>query len=492
MKLSTRLLATTVLASSVLPAAASAAPTDALLRWHESMLQANADDHTPGVGVFQQGGPVRTARAFAMTQTAVYDAVNGFALGYNPYNDIGAAPASASMEAAIVCAAHGVLVNVYSTFAARFNAERAADLGAISGAPEAVNAGCNYGASSAAAMIARRTGDGSQVGEVAPGAGGKVATGTTNWFGEPVNGPQSDPAQPRVTYRWSPDPIGQQPVALGANWGAVTPFVLNTGNQFRTPAPPLSGVTYVENWNQVAQLGQAPGVPGALIPSTSTAAARFIGNYWGYDGAALLGTPPRLYAQIALQVALERGLTNTAELARYLALIHVGMADAGIGAWDSKYFYNYWRPVVALRLDDGVANTPSDPNWTPVGISVTNNDGTQIRPTPPFPAYPSGHATFGATTVDTMKAFFGNNTPTTFVSDEYDGVSTDPFTPGVPRPLVPVRFRLLNHMASENGISRIFNGVHWNFDNTTGQKLGRSVSSWLLNNIEPFQPRDDS
>jgi hypothetical protein len=488
MKLTTKVLASALLASSLIPVA-HAAPTDTLIRWHGIMQQANADDHTPGVGVFEQGGPVRNSRAFAMTQIAVYDAVNGFALGFNPYNDIGAAPAGASMDAAIVCAAHGVLVNVYSTFAATFDAARAADLGAIGGSAEAVEEGCDYGASSAEAMLTRRAGDGSELPDPAPGAGGRVATGTTNWFGEPVNGPQSDPAQPRVTYRWSPDPIAQQGVALGANWGAVTPFILNSGNQFRIPAPPLSGRTYVEMWNQVAQIGQTPNVPSS-IPSTSTAAARFIGNFWGYDGQALVGTPPRLYSQIALQVALEQGLTDTAELARYLALIHVGMADSGIAAWDSKYFYNYWRPATAIRLDDGVANTPSDPNWTAVGISLVNSLGAPAHVTPPFPAYPSGHATFGASTVATMQAFFGNNTPTTFVSDEYNGVATDPFTPGVPRPLVPVRFRTLNNQTSENGISRIFNGVHWVVDNTTGQRLGRNVSGWLLNNVEAFQPRD--
>lgn len=485
MRVTTKVLATALLASSIMPAAAYASPTDTLVRWHEIMLQANADDHTPGVGVFQQGGPVRNSRAFAMTQTAVFDAVNAFDLEYNPYNSIAAPAEGASVDAAIACAAHGVLSVVYSSLQPGFDNALAADLAAL-GASASTDDGCAVGEASAAAMLARRTGDGSEIGEVAPGGGGLTATGGTNWFGEPVNGPQSDPALPRVTYRWSPDPIAQQGVALGSHWGAVTPFVLEAGNQFRTPAPPLSGRTYVENWNQVSQLGQAPDVPTS-IPNTSTAAARFIGNYWGYDGAALLGTPPRLYAQIAIQVALEQGLTETNELARYLALIHVGMGDAGIAAWDSKYFYNYWRPATAIRLDDGVANTPSDPNWQAVGISIANSSGAAAHVTPPFPAYPSGHATFGAVTVDTMKAFFGNNTPTTFVSDEYDGISSDPFTPGVPRPLVPVRFRQLNHMASENGISRIFNGVHWNFDNTTGQKVGRSISQWLMTRVEPFR-----
>jgi hypothetical protein len=481
MKKTTKILGSLLLASSMIPAA-HAAPTDTLLKWHELMLQANADDHTPGTGVFEQGGPVRTARAFAMTQGATYDAVQAVTGEYKQYNAIGAAPAGASLDAAIACAAHGVLVNVYSTFAATFDAALAADLAAL-GASQSTTDGCDVGEASAAAMIARRAGDGSEIGEVAPGGGGSTGTGGTNAAGLPVNGPRTG-----ATFQWSADPIGNQPVALGANWGAVRPFVMTNGAQFRIPAPPRPGSPeYVRGWNDVAQIGQAPDVPSS-IPNTSTAAARFIGNYWGYDGAALLGTPPRLYAQIALQVALEKGLTDTSDLSRYLGILHLGMADAGIAAWDSKYFYDYWRPVVAIRVDDGVANTVADPVWTPVGISIANSTGPAIRPTPPFPAYPSGHATFGSIMGNVMVKFFGDGSAFTFVSDEYDGVSTDPFTPGVPRPLVPVRFRKYSDAKEENGISRIFNGVHWQWDNIEGQKLGKNILNYIVNTSGEFTP----
>jgi hypothetical protein len=481
MKLTTKLLGSLLLASSFIPAA-QAAPTDTLVRWHEIMLQANADDHTPGVGVFEQGGPVRNARAFAMTQLAVYDAVQSFTTlprRFKQYNAIGDAPAGASMEAAIACAAHGVLVNVYSTFTATFDAALADDLSALGSSPS-TTAGCAVGEAAAAAMIARRTGDGSELPDPAPGAGGVTATGTVNWFGEQVNGPESDPNLPRVTFRWSPDPIANQPVALGANWGAVTPFVLTNGAQFRIPAPPTPGSpAYRKGWNEVAHVGQTTLIPSS-IPSTSTPAGVFIGNFWGYDGMPLLGTPPRLYAQIAIQVALEKGLTAPAELSRYLAVLHAGMADAGVAAWDSKYFYNYWRPATAIRSDDGVANTPSDPNWTAVGVSVANTS-VATHPTPPFPAYPSGHATFGSVMANVMSRQFGGGlNPFTFVSDEYDGVSTDPFTPGVPRPLVPVRFRSYEEASQENGASRILNGVHWQWDNGEGRKLGKNIVGYIL------------
>lgn len=488
MKITTKVLGSLLLASSVMGGAANAAPTDTLVRWHEIMLQANADDHTPGVGVFEQGGPVRNARAFAMTQLAVYDAVNSITQQNKQYNPIGLAPAGASLDAAIACAAHGVLDVVYSTLQPGFDNALAADLAAL-GASQSVSDGCAIGEASAAAMIARRVGDGSELPDPAPGAGGVVATGTTNWFGEQVNGPESDPALPRVTFRWSPDPIANQPVAIGANWGAVTPFILQNGAQFRIEEPPVPGSPeYVRGWNEVAEIGQAPDVPSS-IPNTSTAAARFIGNYWGYDGQPLLGTPPRLYAQIAIQVALDKGLTDTSKLAKYLAALHAGMADAGIAAWDSKYFYNYWRPATGIRLDDGVANTPADPNWTAVGISIANTGGAAIHPTPPFPAYPSGHATFGSVMANVMKKEFGDGSPFTFVSDEYDGVSTDPFTPGVPRPLVPVRYRKFSDAKAENGISRIFNGVHWQWDNGTGQKLGENIVNYILGPSGAFKKK---
>lgn len=480
MKLTTKFLGSLLLASSMIPVA-HAAPTDTLLRWHEIMLQATADDHTPGTGVGQNGGPVRTSRAFAMTQGATYDAVNAVTKRFKQYNAIGEAPAGASLDAAIACASHGVLAVVYSTLQPDFDNALAVDLAAL-GASQSVTDGCATGAAAAAAMIARRAGDGSEIGEVAPGAGGSTATGGTNAAGLPVNGPRTG-----ATFQWSADPIANQPVALGANWGAVTPFILNNGAQFRIPAPPVPGSPeYVAGWNQVATIGQAPDVPTS-IPSTSTEAARFIGNYWGYDGAALLGVPPRLYAQIALQVALEKGLTDTSELSRYLTILHMGMADGGIAAWDSKYHYDYWRPVTAIRADDGVANTPADPAWTPVGISTVNS-GVPSRPTPPFPAYPSGHATFGSVMANVMVRFFGNGSPFTFVSDEYDGVAIDQFS-GLPRPLVPVRFRKYSDAKEENGISRVFNGSHWAWDDSGGQKLGKKVTDYLFGSSGEFSKK---
>ena len=206
--------------------------------------------------------------------------------------------------------------------------------------------------------------------------------------------------------------------------------------------------------------------------------------------------------------------------------MNVGLADAGIAAWDSKYYYDYWRPVTAIRRGDGgrraggpdhgagpepvtalmrsvrrwtkmigrwgrvgrkigLSLTLEDPDWKPVGISVINTEDP-ITPTPPFPAYPSGHSTFGAAAFGVMREHFGNDVRFTFVSEEYNGEGVDPL--GVPRPLVPVRFRSLSHAQKQNGLSRIYNGSHWPWDDDAGQDLGEDVARHLLRDEPAFRP----
>ena len=155
-----------------------------------------------------------------------------------------------------------------------------------------------------------------------------------------------------------------------------------------------------------------------------------------------------------------------------------------------KIFLQLLAPVTGIRIDDGVADTAVDPTWDPVGVSIINVElppgEAFVRPTPPFPAYPSGHATFGAVTFSLLEDTFGDSVGFTFVSDEYNGEGVDPS--GAPRPLVPVFFSSLNDAQEANGISRVFNGVHWNYDDEQGQNLGEDIADWIVGEFEPFQP----
>jgi membrane-associated phospholipid phosphatase len=444
---------------------------DRLLLWNEIMLDANAVDHTgmlpngtsPNPMAGDQQGPTRNSRAFAIVSLAVYDAVNAFEREFQPYNrSVGRAREGTSKNAAIAAAAYTSLSRLYPKQGARLLAIYNADLAAINASPSAKAAGVALGVKSADAMVTRRGIDGSEIGEVAFGTlNASVSGGTTNVRGNPIN------ANIRTAPNWSPDPVGlPRGVALGANWGAVKPFVLRTGRQFRIPNYPAPGsARNIAAFNDVATNG--------IITNSPT--NQFIGNFWGYDGAPILGTPPRLYNQVAKVVANREELRDVGEYARLLAIVNTTMGDSGIAAWDSKYFHNYWRPVTGVR--GGGPGTPGIAGWKPFGASVVNMAVSEAF-TPPFPAYPSGHATFGAALFQTLTSYFGNNTRFTFVSDEYDGISVDP--KGDPRPLVPVRYRSLLEAQKENGRSRVFNGVHWEPDDTEGQNLGTNITRYTL------------
>jgi hypothetical protein len=194
-----------------------------------------------------------------------------------------------------------------------------------------------------------------------------------------------------------------------------------------------------------------------------------IGIFWAYDGTPSLCAPPRLYNQVTTQIAEQMGL-NVVELARLLALVNTAMADAAIAIWESKYYHDFWRPVTGIReadfgtgptgRGDGNPATVGDPGFSPLGAPASNLNGPNF--TPPFPAYPSGHAGFGGALFQILRKFYGRDRlPFTFVSDEYNGITRD--NEGNVRPLKPRSFNSLSEAEEENGQSRIYLGIHWAF-----------------------------
>ncbi len=193
-----------------------------------------------------------------------------------------------------------------------------------------------------------------------------------------------------------------------------------------------------------------------------------------------------------MQIADQRR-SGPIELARLLALVNVAMADAGIAIWESKYHYQFWRPVTGIRESDegtgptgegdGNPDTPGDPTFSPLGAPASNLTGPDF--TPPFPAYPSGHAGFGGALFQTLREFYGTDRIAfTFVSDEFNGSTLA--NDGTIRPLLPRSFRSLSHAEEENGQSRIYLGIHWSFDKTEGIVQGRRVARYVFRHA--FEP----
>ena len=437
-------------------------------RWNHVALDADAIDHTPPAPgesrVFgEQLGPARTSRAFAIIHIAIFEAVNAIAGGFQSYTGLAPAGPETSMEAAVAQAAHDTLAAMFPSQTPRFDALLAEDLSVIPYGAAKDN-GIYVGQQAAAGILALRADDGSDQPEPRIG----IEFFTSNAPG-----------------KWRQDPISLNPLALGAYWGAVRPFVLSSATQFRASAPAsLTSVAYTLAYNEVKTVGG----DGMTTPTVRTPDQTFAGIYWGYDGTPGLGTPPRLYNQIAVQIAGQMG-SDVVQLARLLVLVNVALADSAIACWETKYYFQFWRPITAIResdpgtgptgAGDGNLLTVGDPNYTPLGAPASNLRGPNF--TPPFPAYTSGHATFGGAFFETLRYFYGtDNIAFTFVSDEFNGMTRD--NQGNVRPRMSRSFSSLSQAEEENGQSRIYLGIHWKFDKTAGIAQGRHVADYVLSN----------
>ena len=158
------------------------------------------------------------------------------------------------------------------------------------------------------------------------------------------------------------------------------------------------------------------------------------------------------------------------------------MADAGIAAWHTKYAYNFWRPVIGIRCGDDDANefTVGEPDWEPLGAPASNESNGGVDFTPPFPAYTSGHATFGAAAFRTLARLYGDSYRFRLRSDELRRRTTD--AEGDPRYNVVREFGSFSQAARENADSRIYLGIHWKFDADEGVLVGNEVADFAYEN----------
>jgi PAP2 superfamily len=441
-----------------------------IIHWNEVALNVSGLDHTPVMPgenrVFgEQFGPTRASRAMAIVHIAMFDSLIAISGGFRSYTGLTPVAGPVSAKAAVAQSMHDTLVGLFPSQRAALDAELADSMQRLTDSEQARNGGIALGQRAASLILNQRVNDGSQ-------------------RAEPVYGQGYIPGnQPG---RWRRDPISQVNIALGAFWGSVRPFALQSSQQFRIPPPPaLNSPAYAAAFNEVKRLGG----DGVTTPTQRTDDQTFAGLYWAYDGTPSLCAPSRLYNQILVTLALQRN-SNAMQTARLLALANVAMADGAIASWESKFFYQFWRPITGIResdpgtgptgAGDGNAATTGDVNFMPLGAPASNLNGPNF--TPPFPAYPSGHATFGGVLFQTLRNFYGSdNIPFTFVSDEFNGVTRD--NQGNVRPLRPRSFASFTAAEEENGQSRIYLGIHWAFDKTEGITQGQQVADFVFDRV---------
>src|SRR5262245_33453712 len=303
--------------------------------------------------------PVFVSRDLAITQAAVYDAVDAIDRTFEPYHASVHASHGASLEAAAAQAAHDTLSTLFPAQAGTFDSALAADLAGIP--PGLAMQGVTVGHEVAQQILDWRSTDGSTA--VVPYT------------------PGTDPGD------WQPTPPANLP-ALAPQWRYVTPFAMTSGSQFR-PAPPpaLDSAAYAADFNEVKDLGRTNS-------TTRTEEQTQIARFWN-DG---LGTAFAYgyWNKIAQGVAADEQLSLVKD-ARLFALLNIATADALISCWDAKYEYNLWRPVTAIRAADTDGNPATEPDasWSPLLV------------TPNFPSYTSAHSTVSAAAAGVLTALFG-------------------------------------------------------------------------------------
>ncbi|HEU0010479.1 MAG TPA: hypothetical protein VFT34_11745, partial [Verrucomicrobiae bacterium] len=288
---------------------------DSVRRWNKIAIDASGIDHAIAR---EQLGPGRASRAMAIVHIAIFDAITAAVGQFESYAGVKAPPGPISLQAAVGQAAHDTLSELFPAQAATFETLLAEDLRAIKNRPARAN-GILLGRRAASECLRLRANDGSETPEPLIGVGYITS---------------NDPG------RWRMDPVSLIPLALGAHWGECKPFALESTSQFRVPLPPaMTSPEYTAAYNEAKSVGG----DGVITPTVRTADQTHAGLFWAYDGLPSLCAPPRLYNQITVQIADQMG-SDVIETARLLALVNVAMADAGMAVWESKYFYDYWRP----------------------------------------------------------------------------------------------------------------------------------------------------
>ncbi len=370
-------------------------------------------------------------RSYAMMHAAMFDAVNSIDGRYTPYLTDVPGSKNASIEAAAAIAAHDVLVALYPTRQAIYDAELANSLTGLE--ENRVRQGIRVGQIVAQRILEVRANDG--------------------W-----NAPLPAYVLPPTPGNWQPTPPNF-PVAGYTQYPAVLPFATTSSSQFVPPPPPsMTSGRYTLDFNEVKEIG-------SVTSATRTADQTQVARLW-----AVVGTPTQNFMawnNVARSVSVSRGLT-TPEIARLYALFNIAFHDALQTSMTSKYQYGLWRPVTAIRRadEDGNPNTAPDAAW----LSLITN--------PPYPSYAGNMATIGMTHATIFALVFGRD-DIPFTQTWENGPNG---TGGATR-----SYSGFAAMAQEQADARIYGGIHYRFDNIAGQSIGRGVANYVFQNF--MRPR---
>ncbi len=408
-------------------------PEDAVLQWNAHAVDALVNTATapvPGAGLT----PPVSILHLAMVQGAVYDAVNSIERTHQPYlKGLRQSPKSASQAAAVATAAHDVLVGIVlvpplpQAIIDRLHGLRDESIAAATSKDgrRAVTAGVRAGSVAAKAMLSKRESDGRY---------GQFSFTVGETMGQ-----------------WRPTPPANlnDPFAWVAK---VQPFLLRSASQFRSKGPnPITSDAYTREYNEVKSLGgNGTTTASARTPEQLAVAQFYVVN------------PVEMYNRTFRTIAQREGTTLAAE-ARLFAMLNMAGADALINCWDDKAYWNFWRPVTAIRLgnDDGNSATVGDPAWT------------SFIGSPPYPDHTSGYNCVTGAFMHAGRVFFGKDRMSF-------GVTATIGTPPAPVTRNYVRF---TDVARDTINARVYQGIHFRAADVQGVGIGKRVAGWLDKNF---------
>ena len=428
--------------------------SDTVLAWNNlfnELLVADEVNQNPGYA----------SRAMAMLNLAIYDAVT-IANGdpndtFYQYDSEALANNRVSAEYAASQAAYTVLSALYpdqQDMIDRFLQSR------MDSMPRA----------NAAASLALGTEIGNQILANRANDGADAVVDYT--YGEGVGSFQADPLNPEVPV-WGP------------GWGEVDPFVVSSAESFAPETTPaLDSAEYAASYNEVLELG-------SVDSTVRTADQTEAGIFWAYDRVGL-GTPLSLFNDALAAIAVQQGNTLE-ENAALFAQASVAMADAAIVAWHTKFDEEFWRPVTAIHAGDSDGNelTVGDPEWTALGAPDGGDDIVGF--TPQFPTYISGHATFGGALFGAIQQFYGTDDIAFELESQELAILLDnpelQAAYGLDLDDATRSFESLSEAMAENGRSRVYLGIHFDFDDLVGQEVGQAVAETVASEFTVAEDR---
>ena len=422
-----RRIATLALAFSLTStAAAQAQSLDAVLEWNRILLTTLA---TPGA----TDPTVFFTRPLAVMHVAVFDALNAFDRTYTPYVGLIGVPTGASREAAVAQAAHDTLVAMFPTQVAIYDSALAAQLSRLTAA--SAQDGARVGAAAARAVLDLRRNDGWNRG--------------------------AHPAYllPNLAGYWQPVPPANA-AATFAHYADVTPFIIGSSRQFLVEAPPaLTSQRYADDFNEAKALG-------SINSTTRTADQTLVAQLFAAVATVTTTGIPAVWNNLTRDLIRTHGL-NDLEAARLYALINTTFHDSLLASFSGKFLYGFWRPVTAIReaARDGNPATEPDPNFL------------ALIPTPPYPSYPGNYACIASAMTRIFARYFGRN------DVPFSITWAQPTGPGITR-----SYNNFRQLADEAARSRVYGGIHFNFDTTSSFGVCEPMGDYIFTNSFRRQP----